>query len=171
MLKFSLVPKQASESRMKLNLNETINSLMFSDKFNIFKVIYVKDCPGNEWYEKIAQYVSGMLRDFPKKYELNAITQTYSSESQTYTKKEYKFQDIRGLNVVDFCFKTIPEAYECSMLGIMMIASDNPDLYFGEKQNNCCYIFARNNNVTHLKSSNLLENRKGKNNVKRITSR
>lgn len=135
------------ETNQPLNLNNFIQQLLMSNEINIFKVIYLKNCSSEkEWYEQICKYVSGLRINSTRTYNISVITQTYSSKNHECIKKEYNFSNVKGYNIVDYCFENIHECKNCNVLAIKMEFADEMRSWILDKeQNNCYYFFIREN--------------------------
>lgn len=128
-------------------LSDYIKDFIVSNKFNVFKIIYIKDCNDSDWYENLSNHVGGVLINAYLKYNIKITTHVYSNEESRYIPTTYIFENVDGRNIVDVCFNNIKEASSCDMLSIETQASIylNPFLSAPGQDPNYhgCYLFAR----------------------------
>lgn len=89
-------------------LGDFINQFILSNMFNVFKVIYVKNCGTKEsWKEIVSSHVGGLREKAYLRYDVEAVVYVYSNRKNEYISQNYTFHNLRAYDIVDACFDDI----------------------------------------------------------------
>ena len=136
-----------STDTRRSQLTDFIDQFIISNMFNVFKIIYVKNCRSKQsWYNTIAIHVGGLIRNRTLKYNVEVITYSYSNQYKKFIPTKHLLNNVDGTQVVDECFNTIEDVSLCDMLMINTMATKGLNPYYFINQNpnyHCCYLFAR----------------------------
>lgn len=145
MFKTSLVPSKRpvpKTSDKQQQLGNFINEFVLSNMFNVFKVIYVKNCKSkDDWYYQIATHVGGLRSARCLTYQVEVITYMYSNSEHCYVQEKHILNKVAGFEIVDACFQQISDVSKCDALAISTKALDETILT--PSNYTCSYLFAR----------------------------
>lgn len=145
MVKNSLVSSKhdvPETSTKRQRLSNLIDTFIFSNLLNVFKVIYIKKCKSKKyWHKQIATHVGGIYGTKYLTYEVEVLTYMYSNSKHSYVQKRYVLDKIPGFEIVDSCFQKISDVSKCDVLVINIKALD--ENIFTPTNYRCSYLFAR----------------------------